>query len=70
MPLPSGIGLEGAGIIEKVGPETNGFKEGDKVAYAAAPIGSYASHRIYPIKSLIKVDPAAIAKGFPERVPA
>ena len=55
MPLPSGIGLEGAGIIEKVGPDTNGFVEGDKVAYAAAPIGSYASHRIYPTKSLVKV---------------
>ena len=55
VPLPSGIGLEGAGIIEKVGPNTNGFVEGDKVAYAAAPIGSYASHRIYPTKSLVKV---------------
>ena len=55
VPLPSGIGLEGAGIIEKVGPDTNGFKEGDKVCYAAAPIGSYSTHRIYPIKSLIKV---------------
>ena len=55
VPLPSGIGLEGAGIIEKVGPDTNGFREGDKVTYAAAPIGSYASHRIYPTKSLIKV---------------
>ena len=55
VPLPSGIGLEGAGIIEKVGSDTNGFKEGDKVAYAAAPIGSYATHRIYPIKNLIKV---------------
>ena len=55
VPLPSGIGLEGAGIIEKVGPDTDGFEEGDKVTYAAAPIGSYASHRIYPIKNLIKV---------------
>ena len=53
--LPSGIGLEGAGIIEKAGSNTNGFKEGDKVAYAAAPIGSYATHRIYPVKNLIKV---------------
>ena len=55
VPLPSGIGLEGAGIIEKIGSDANGFKEGDKVAYAAAPIGSYATHRIYPVKSLIKV---------------
>ena len=55
VPLPSGIGLEGAGVVEKVGPDTKNFKEGDKVAYAAAPIGSYATHRIYPVKSLIKV---------------
>ena len=55
VPLPSGIGLEGAGIIEKASSNTNGFKEGDKVAYAAAPIGSYATHRIYPVKNLIKV---------------
>ena len=55
VPLPSGIGLEGAGVVEKVGPDTKNFKVGDKVAYAAAPIGSYATHRIYPVKSLIKV---------------
>ena len=55
VPLPSGIGLEAAGIIEKVGPNTNSFRIGDKVAYAAAPIGSYASHRIYPTKNLVKV---------------
>ena len=55
VPLPSGIGLEGAGIIEKVGSDTDGFKVGDKVCYAAAPIGSYATHRIYPTKSLVKV---------------
>ena len=27
VPLPSGIGLEGAGIIEKVGPNVSNFKE-------------------------------------------
>ena len=53
--LPSGIGLEGAGIIEKVGPSVKNFKEGDKVAYAAAPLGSYSTHRIYPTKNLVKV---------------
>tara|TARA_B100002052_G_scaffold293667_1_gene317169 strand:+ start:461 stop:1435 length:975 start_codon:yes stop_codon:yes gene_type:complete len=55
LPLPSGIGLEASGIIEKIGNNVGNFKEGDKVAYAAAPIGSYASHRIYPVKSLVKV---------------
>ena len=53
--LPSGIGLEGAGIIEKIGPDITNFKEGDKVAYCAAPLGSYATHRNYPIKNLVKV---------------
>ena len=33
--LPSNIGIEGAGIIEKVGPDVNDFKVGDKVAYAS-----------------------------------
>ena len=55
LPLPSGIGLEAAGIIEKIGKNAGDFKEGDKVAYAAAPVGSYASHRIYPVKNLVKV---------------
>ena len=55
VPLPSGIGLEGAGIIEKVGPGVTNFKENDKVAYAAAPLGSYSTHRIYPTKNLVKV---------------
>ena len=65
VPLPSGIGLEGSGTIEKVGPGVKGFKEGDKVAYAAAPIGSYATHRIYPTKNLVKIpegiDPEIVA---------
>ena len=55
LPLPSGIGLEASGVIEKIGNNVGDFKEGDKVAYAAAPVGSYASHRIYPVKSLVKV---------------
>ena len=55
LPLPSGIGLEAAGIIEKTGKNVGDFKVGDKVAYAAAPIGSYSSHRIYPVNSLVKV---------------
>ncbi len=55
LPLPTGIGLEASGIIEKIGPEVKNFKEGDKVAYASAPVGSYCSHRIYPIKNLVKV---------------
>ena len=53
--LPSNIGIEGAGIIEKVGPDVNNFKIGDRVAYASMPIGSYSTHRIFPTKKLVKV---------------
>ena len=37
--LPSNIGIEGAGIIEKIGPDVKDFNAGDKVAYASMPIG-------------------------------
>ena len=53
--LPSNIGMEGAGIIEKVGPDVKNFQVGDRVAYASMPIGSYSTHRIFPTKKLVKV---------------
>ena len=53
--LPSNIGIEGAGIIEKVGPNVENFQVGDRVAYASMPIGSYSTHRIFPTKKLVKV---------------
>ena len=53
--LPSNIGMEGAGTIEKVGPDVKDFGVGDKVAYASMPIGSYSTHRIFPTKKLVKV---------------
>ncbi len=53
--LPSNIGMEGAGVIEKIGPDVKEFKVNDRVAYASMPIGSYSTHRIFPIKKLVKV---------------
>jgi len=53
--LPTGIGAEGAGIITKIGNRVNEFKVGDRVSYAGMPLGSYSSHRNYPIKNLVKV---------------
>ena len=43
VPLPSGIGLEGAGIIEKVGPDVSNFKEGDKVDITISEIGTLSN---------------------------
>ena len=53
--LPSGIGAEGAGIITEVGSDIKDFKVGDRVSYAGAPLGSYSTHRNYPIKNLVKI---------------
>jgi len=53
--LPSGLGAEGAGIIREVGSNIKTFKVGDKVSYAGAPLGSYSTHRNYPINNLVKV---------------
>ena len=43
--LPSNIGIEGAGVIEKTGSDVKDFNVGDRVAYASMPIGSYSTHR-------------------------
>jgi NADPH2:quinone reductase len=63
--LPSGIGLESAGVIEAVGPEVTGFAVGDRVAYAGMPEGSYAQVRVVPTARLI-----ALPAGIDERTAA
>ncbi|HEX4782316.1 MAG TPA: quinone oxidoreductase [Usitatibacter sp.] len=55
LPLPSGIGLEGAGVIEAVGAGVTEFKAGDRVAYANGPIGAYAEVKIHPVDRLVKI---------------
>ncbi len=42
LPLPSGLGLEAAGVVESVGPGVTRFREGDRIAYASGPIGAYS----------------------------
>ena len=53
--LPTGIGVEGSGIVKDVGNNVKDFKVGDRVSYSGGPLGAYSSHRIYPIKNLVKV---------------
>jgi len=53
--MPSGLGMEASGIIKEVGPDVSNFSVGDRVAYAAIPLGSYSSHRIYKTTNLVKV---------------
>jgi NADPH2:quinone reductase len=58
MPLPTTLGMEGAGVVEAVGPKVKGFKAGDRVAYAN-PIGSYAEVCLRPVARLVKI-PAGV----------
>src|SRR5271170_6779415 len=55
LPLPSGLGGEGAGVVEEVGSGVTDLKPGDRVAYGAAPLGAYAEERLIPAERLIKL---------------
>lgn len=55
LPLPSGLGLEGAGVIEAVGEGVGQFKVGDRVAYAGGPVGAYSEVRCMPVGPLLRL---------------
>ena len=55
LPLPAGIGLEAAGVIEAVGQGVDEFRVGDRVAYCHGPTGSYAQARVMPARVLVKL---------------
>ena len=56
--LPSGLGLEGAGVVEAVGAGVSEVKVGDRVAYAGGPPGAYAELRNIPSHRLLKLPDA------------
>jgi NADPH:quinone reductase len=55
IPLPTVLGREGAGVIEAIGSRVTNVKVGDRVAYGAAPIGSYAEARLIPADRVVNV---------------
>lgn len=55
-PLPLTLGMEGAGVVEAVGPRVKEFKKGDRVVYAN-PIGAYAEACLRPADRLVKIPP-------------
>ena len=67
VPLPNGIGLEAAGVVEAVGSGVVDFAEGDRVGYGLGPIGAYSTRRVIaadmlvPLPGLISDDIAAAA---------
>ena len=53
--LPGIPGIEGAGIVEDVGPGVTGFAPGDRVGYVTAGYGGYASERLLPAHLALKL---------------
>ncbi|MDE2166146.1 MAG: quinone oxidoreductase [Alphaproteobacteria bacterium] len=51
--LPSGLGSEGAGVVEEVGPGVTDLKAGDRVAYGSSPLGAYSEARVMPADRLL-----------------
>lgn len=58
VPLPSGIGLEAAGVVVDVGDGVTDLAPGDRVAYAGGPLGAYAEERNMPADRLVKLPDA------------
>jgi NADPH:quinone reductase len=53
--LPSGLGIEAAGIIEEVGANVSELRSGDRVAYAGGLPGAYAERRVVAADRLVKL---------------
>jgi len=51
-------GLEAAGVVEAVGAGVSDLAPGDRVAYAAPPVGAYAEARLMPADRVVKVPDA------------
>ncbi len=55
VPLPSGLGLEAAGVVESVGSSVTRFRTGDRIAYASGPIGAYSEEANVAADRAVKV---------------
>jgi len=63
--LPSGLGTEGAGVVEVVGAGVDWVKPGDRVAYCGGPLGAYSEARVMPADRLVR-----LPDGIPDRAAA
>ncbi len=59
--LPSGLGLEAAGIVESVGSGVENLRIGDRVAYCTGPLGAYAEANNVPADRVVKI-PSGISE--------
>lgn len=54
VPLPAILGMEGAGLVEAVGPGETEFTPGMRVVYLG-PMGAYAQSRLVPTHRLVRI---------------
>ena len=59
LPLPTPLGMEGAGVIIEKGSDVRDFNLGDRVSYVMA-LGSYSTHRNIEASKIVKT-PASIS---------
>ena len=57
VPLPSGLGLEAAGVVEELGEGVTTLKVGDRIAYGVGALGAYAAMRNLPANRITKLTP-------------
>lgn len=55
IPLPSGLGTEGAGVVDSVGEGVTRLKPGDRVTYAVQSLGSYSEMQCLQADRLVKI---------------
>jgi len=55
VPLPSGLGVEAAGVVDALGVGVTTLKTGDRVAYGGGPIGAYAEANNVAADRLVKL---------------
>jgi NADPH2:quinone reductase len=60
LPLPSGLGLEAAGVVDAVGANVTTLKPGDRVGYCSGPVGAYAEANNVAADRLVKL-PAGVS---------
>lgn len=60
LPLPSGIGMEAAGVVEALGDGVTSVKPGDRIAYCGGAIGAYAEANNIAAERLVKT-PAGVS---------
>lgn len=53
--LPSGLGTEGAGTVVELGPGTQEFEVGDRVAYVQSALGAYATYHAVDQQRLVRL---------------